>query len=884
MRPQSFFCRLASVAALSLFVLAPEAAAQGTWASKAPMPIARAHGESIVVNGMLYDLGSAAPHLGELARLQVYDPATDSWTQKTPVPVPRETTAAGLVDGIIYAAGGWNGSQIFNTVNAYDPATDTWTTKAPMPTARRWAGGGVVNGVFYVVGGDIPFVGPLSTVEGYDPVTDTWSTKSPMPTARFFVRVVVINGILYAIGGLRAGQIFATVEAYDPATNTWTTKAPMLTPRALCGAAVIDGILYAVGGVGTSGFLSSAEAYDPATDTWTTVASMPTARQAPGVAAVNGTLYAVGGYNGTSLSANEAFTLTPTISEAWVSRYAPGPGDAFNYRSVLTVDSQRNVYVAGPSVGVGSLDWTIIKYGPDGTQLWVRTYDGPGHGDDFPSAIAVHSAGHVYVTGSSVGDGTAGDFTTIKYDADGNQLAEARYHFCCPDGPTGVDFALDLAFDSQGNVYVTGGSEHLPGYMTYATIKYNSDLTELWVAREGQFVFAPAVALAVDAQGNVYVTGQRAGPGSWDYFTVKYDASGNKLWEAAYNGPNSGVDVAAGIALDSVGNVYVTGTSEGDSLTIKYSPGGALLWERRYPAASTGSVAVDSDGNVYVSGSLTIKYTSNGDRLWVVHRGGRMALDSLGNAYVTTTGAHPNVDYVTARIDTNGNTAWVASYKGPVNYLDLAHDIAVDWQGNAYVTGYSYGICCVAGTPVEFATVKYANPTPPNTAPVADAGADQTVIIGESVTFDGTGSFDSDGTIASFDWTFGDGGSANGAIVGHVYATAGSFTATLTVTDDDGATSDDTAVITVQTLSQAIQSLSDQVASFNFQQGIAKSLDAKLQNVQDALQAANANDREDASNKLMAFINAVNAQRGKEITDAQADALIAFAMRILAVL
>jgi len=189
----------------------------------------------------------------------------------------------------------------------------------------------------------------------------------------------------------------------------------------------------------------------------------------------------------------------------------------------------------------------------------------------------------------------------------------------------------------------------------------------------------------------------------------------------------------------------------------------------------------------------------------------------------------------------------------------------------------SFSFTVLAGT-----TVDLGNPL--NARPEAQAGADETVIMGESATFNGTDSFDPDGTIVSFEWTFGDGGSANGAIVSHVYTTAGQFTATLTVTDDDGATDDDSATVTVQTVSQAIQSLSDLVASFNFQQGIANSLDGKLQRTREALDAANAGQRQDAANKLQAFINEVNAQRGDEITDAQADTLITLAQRILATL
>lgn len=79
-----------------------------------------------------------------------------------------------------------------------------------------------------------------------------------------------------------------------------------------------------------------------------------------------------------------------------------------------------------------------------------------------------------------------------------------------------------------------------------------------------------------------------------------------------------------------------------------------------------------------------------------------------------------------------------------------------------------------------------------------------------------------------------------------------------------------------------LELLADLLASFNLQQGIAGSLDAKLQNALEALEAANADLRQDASNKLMAFFNAVEAQRDKELTSAQADELIALTARILA--
>ncbi|MBA3726190.1 MAG: SBBP repeat-containing protein, partial [Armatimonadetes bacterium] len=163
---------------------------------------------------------------------------------------------------------------------------------------------------------------------------------------------------------------------------------------------------------------------------------------------------------------------------------------------------------------------------------------------------------------------------TIKYDSNGNQLWAARYN-----GPgSRWDEARALAVDGAGNVYVTGYSWSDATREDYATIKYDSNGNQLWVARyNGPWNdYDAAYALAVDGVGNVYVTGGSYGVGTaTDYATIKYDSNGNQLWVARYNGPGNDIDAAYALAVDGAGNVYVTGGSQGartdyDYATIKY--------------------------------------------------------------------------------------------------------------------------------------------------------------------------------------------------------------------------------------------------------------------------------------------------------------------------
>src|SRR6202158_4706801 len=96
---------------------------------------------------------------------------------------------------------------------------------------------------------------------------------------------------------------------------------------------------------------------------------------------------------------------------------------------------------------------------------------------------------------------------------------------------------------------------------------------EQWVARyTGPLGSAMPLAIAVDGKGYIYVTGWSRGIGTgYDYATVKYDSEGNEVWVARYNGPANWDDIATAVAVDAEDNVYVTGGSYGPGTGLDYA-------------------------------------------------------------------------------------------------------------------------------------------------------------------------------------------------------------------------------------------------------------------------------------------------------------------------
>lgn len=378
-------------------------------------------------------------------------------------------------------------------------------------------------------------------------------------------------------------------------------------------------------------------------------------------------------------SAQEIVTIKYNTSgqQQWIARYS-GIGNA--YATTIAVDDSGNIYVAGYGSNENSdYDYVTIKYNATGQQQWLARYNGEADLDDQPTALVVDASGNVYVTGFDTNAGFQTEYATIKYNAAGQQEWVARYH-----GPNNsFDFASALAVDPSGSVFVTGQSSGASTSDDYTTIKYNAVGQQQWVVRYNGPANSSdgAHALAVDGAGNIYVTGASWGSGTdVDYATIKYNSNGQEQWVQRYDGPSSGYDAATALKLDGAGNIYVTGFSSGtesyyDYATIKYSAAGHEQWVARYNGPpgndidEAAAIAVDDSGSVYVTGKsvgldtdfdyATIKYNSSGQEDWTVRYNGpanfddtaaAIAVDEAGNVYVTGSSyVSLNFDYTTIK-------------------------------------------------------------------------------------------------------------------------------------------------------------------------------------------------------------------------------------------
>jgi hypothetical protein len=423
-------------------------------------------------------------------------------------------------------------------------------------------------------------------------------------------------------------------------------------------------------------------------------------------------------------------------------------GAGFDVGQDITVDADGNAYVTGTTRSLentfpelegpdrtfnGNSDAFVAKINPSGTALIYCGYIG-GVADDAGIGVAVDTSGNAYVLGNT--SSTEATFPIlVGPDLTHNGSRDAFVAKVNPQGTAliycgfigGFSFELtfggDIAVDSTGNVYVTGdtGSNQTTFPVTIGPDLTFNGITDVFVAKLNASGTAlaycgyiggedgdSATAIALDGDGNIYVTGDTesdessfpvaVGPdlthnGESDAFVAKLNPLGTALTFCGYIG-GAADDFTAGIGLDSTGNIYVGGDTdsqqntfpvrvgpdltygggETDAYVAKIAPSGITLLYCGYIGGAEGDfcggLAVNAAGNAYLFGDTDSTQTS-----FPVLVGPDLTHNGSCDAFI-------------AKVNVAGTGLAYCGYIGGIDDdFGFSGAIAVDSEGNAYVTG-----------------------------------------------------------------------------------------------------------------------------------------------------------------------------------------------------
>jgi tripartite motif-containing protein 71 len=274
----------------------------------------------------------------------------------------------------------------------------------------------------------------------------------------------------------------------------------------------------------------------------------------------------------------------------------------------LAVDAQGNIFVTEGFEGASS---RVLKLSPTGQLLATFGTDGSGPGQFYsPFGVALDPHGNLYVA----------DFSNDRVQKLSPTGQVLLVWGTTGSGPGQFNGPVGIALDAQGNVYVTDVGTSDGSVADYRIQKFSPDGHELssWGSLgSGPGQFKRLAGIAFDAQGNIYVTDQG------NHRIQKLSPTGQPLasWGTDGTGPGQ-FGVPEGIALDSTGNIYVADRVL--NRIQKLSPTGQVLavWDAKGTYGFTGNtpfgIAVDGQGNVYVADhehSRILKLSPSGEVL-----------------------------------------------------------------------------------------------------------------------------------------------------------------------------------------------------------------------------------------------------------------------------
>lgn len=343
---------------------------------------------------------------------------------------------------------------------------------------------------------------------------------------------------------------------------------------------------------------------------------------------------------------------------------------------------------------------------------WATLAGDDGWGSDYGNAIDIDDNGNSYLTGSFCYTSTFGSYSVVsngsedvfvaKLDASGNWL------WVVQAGGIGGDEGRSIVLDDFGNIYITGWFKYTATFGSYSltanggdrdifVAKLDSTGNWLWAIQAGGIDGDIGRAITSDDVGNCYITGRynelaTFGPYTLTsttnstLFIVKIDSDGNWLWATQANGINNNDGRA--IEIDDFGNVFVTGYYSGNIFFGDYS----------------------LSCNEYYSEIYVAKLNAEGQWMWATQAGGNgndypqgISIDDNFNCYVTgkfsdiaffgdialNCGSGVGYNLFVAKLDADGNWLWAS--QTDAQYNNEAMEIAIDNEGNNYITGNFFG-------------------------------------------------------------------------------------------------------------------------------------------------------------------------------------------------
>jgi fibronectin type 3 domain-containing protein len=552
-----------------------------------------------------------------------------------------------------------------------------------------------------------------------------------------FIGTTALTG--YGDTGLTAGRLYYyRVQAYNSSGNSAYTNTASATTAGGTGVPAVPGSLTAttvstsqinLAWADTSGNETGFKIErSTSTSPWAQIATTGAnvaSYASTGLTGATTYSYRVRAYNtsGDSGYSNTASAATSggAAPGMWSKRYGSSADDR---GQTVAVDGQGRVAVTGSfygstnfgggtvashicCAGTSTMDIFVSQYSASGAYLWSRVIGSDS--DEGGKGVASDPSGNVLVTGYQ-GSYTVDYGGGPQYNRGGNEIFVAKYSsagswvWSKTVGGTGYDQGNAIASDGSGNVFVTGyigpaaagvdfggGAISSAGLYDVFLVKYSAAGQHVWSKRFGGSGNDTGMAIATDSSGNVIVVGSFEGSASFgggsfsssglrDVFVAKYSATGTHLWSKKFGG--SGDDVGYGVAVNSTGDIFLSGkfqgtvnfggsnlgSAGGDDIFLTKLSGstGAHVWSKGMGSSSSDAsigVDVDGSGNVVMTGYFTGSV-------------------NLGGALLSGSG----IDVFVAKYSSTGTHIWSKRFGG--FDTQIPNGVAVGPGGEAVVTGY----------------------------------------------------------------------------------------------------------------------------------------------------------------------------------------------------